>query len=145
MISHFCPEPGTNISNLKHIHQEVGKFINLRATSVVLIQVNSALQEAGEVILNISGTGSRWADYWPGAAEIINKFIGQIPRNVPVAGIKGSLTATGLFRIVENTASYIFQHTMNIPASIRIQLVNKAGYKQIYFHSGIKVSKFAAI
>jgi len=49
----------------------------------------------------------------------------------PITGIKGSLTAAGLSRIIGDGASRLFKNLDHTESCIRIQLINETGYEKL--------------
>src|SRR5690606_19841070 len=68
------------------------------------------------------------------ALEVTDEFLCDRAGFVPVSCIKCRLAATGLFGIIMHFAAQFLQHLHHVHPRVGIKLVNKAGYKQLYFY-----------
>src|SRR5213595_1079177 len=79
-------------------------------------------------------TTCTWGYYIVRSAKVFYKFYTYRSCLIPKPGVKGRLSATGLFCIVGNSAAYFLKHFNHIKSCLRIKLVNKTRYEKLYVH-----------
>ena len=68
------------------------------------------------------------------SSKVLQEFCTDIPGFIPEARIEGRLAATGLLPIVFHLYPGLLQHFHHIESRLRVELVNKAWYKQLNCH-----------
>ncbi len=137
MIRHNPVEAGSHILYFQHIHQEIGKFINILPQLLVFIVQSRIVKQFGVVIPDIAHTGSRRSNNRPVIREIMDEFFADYLGFIPETIVKGYLSATGLLRIIMNSYTKSLQNFYHIHGRFRVHLINKAGNKQINNHGGL--------
>src|SRR5690606_32908174 len=76
------------------------------------------------------------------ACEVFEKFGTNSPGFIPEACIKSGLTTTGLVIIIGDRTTCFLQHFDHVESRIRIELIYKAGNKQLNVHRELCVLIF---
>src|SRR6186997_2802997 len=92
------------------------------------------IKQFGIIISYKSCAAGTWCNNIIGAAKIFYKFYTYRSCLIPKACVECRLPATGLFCIVSNSAAGFLQHFDHIKSRLRIKLINKTRYKELYVH-----------